>query len=310
MLFSCDSTDDESSQGSQTEQEIEVITQKLSGEWKLVSSMVDGENVSVEDFECLKNSEATFSEDKYFIKYVNMGSSSGLCSMISERSGTYSVIDSTSISFFGSDDKVELIDESVHITYSNEASESQTDVFIRKDSEALVVSDQEKTTNIQTSPEEETDKTEKEEIKFDGSAVIEKLKGTWTHESSDECSKKNTLEFKSDEDLEFVQYKATFNRNDLLDYNIGVSYPIPSKFSAKVSKGRDQVTFDTEASCQFIKKSQLNYIVKDDKTVLLEGVSAVTIEVESDDTIVLIYKYLDSDSKDQTVEYSYRKMVK
>lgn len=312
-LVSCASDDDSSSDDNEIiSQDVVETKKKLVGDWTLVSSAINDKSVSASEFECLKKSIATFNEnDTYTITFKKQGSaSSDLCSQTNTQSGTYTVVDLNSVTFFNSTSEIKLVEDRLEITSkitnSNEE-ETQVDVFIRSDSEDLSDGNQEETDDVET--EEEEEETTEENNTYDGTAVIAKLVGKWNIETSaDECLGKNTIEFKDENVFEFIQHKKTFNRRDLIDYNINISYPFPGLFSASVTKGNDTVVFDNKADCQFVKTSELEYIVKDEKTVILKNIAQVKILIINDTTINFIYEYTDNDSNNQTITFVYKKV--
>ncbi|KZS38802.1 hypothetical protein AWE51_14555 [Aquimarina aggregata] len=310
VLVSCASDDDSGPSNEEVSQNVVETKKKLVGDWKLVSTTIDGQSVSASEFECLKRSVATFNEDNtYTITFKKKGSpSSDLCSQTIAQGGTYTVAGLNSVTFFNSTSEIKLVDDTLQITSkvtNGSTEETQVDTFIRGDSEDLSDSDQEETDDV-TVEEDET--TTEEDNTYDGTAVIAKLLGKWNIETTNnECLQKNTIEFKAESVFEFIQHKKTFNRRDLLNYNINISYPFSGAFSASVTKGNDMVVFDTNADCQFIKTSTLQYIVKDEKTVLLKNIPQVQILIVDDTTINLVYKYTDSDGNKQTLTFTYKK---
>ena len=275
---------------------------KLVGEWRLISSTVDGKLISGNDFATLKESFANFNEDNtYMVTYKKRSSTS---SSTSTFSGTYVVNRLNSVTFFNSGSEIELVDNTLQITSKNAANKTQIDLFIRSDNDEF----EEDKTN-------QTDVIDKEEApsninnNYDGTKVIAKLQGVWTISGvNDDCLKKNTLNFESDDLMVFSQHKKTFNRRNLTRNNINVSYPMPAIFSASVTKGISTVTFNTEVDCQFIKVSKLHYNVLDAKTIAINETSTLVIKLLNDTTINLIYTYKDSDSNDQVIEFNYNKI--
>ncbi len=312
MLFtlaflSCNS-DDDANPSPENSEEIRATKEKLVGEWKLISSTIDNKNASPEEFECLKKSTATFSgDDTYELTFLKLGSNSTtLCSRTVTQSGTYTVTGLNSVTFFNFDSEIELIDDTLKITskVSNGSEEQeQVDVFIRSDNSELTEG-QEETDNVGTD-EEETDDGDNA---FDGTAVIQKILGKWQIDSDRDCLQKNTMEFKAQSVFEFIQHKKTFNRRDLLNYNVSVSYPLPETINATIFKGNDMVVFDTSAECQFIKTSTLEYVVKDEKTIVLKNISGLRLLLEDDTTIKLVYTFTDSDNNEQVREFIYKKL--
>lgn len=308
LMVSCDDEDSDP-----TDQEVvETIAEtkaNIVGEWVLVSSTVDNENVASSEFEILKQSKANFYEDNtYKLVYkTGISNASGSNTSTSTETGTYVVDGINQVSFFNSSSVIQLIDSKLQITtVTNDSGVEQTqvDVFVRSDSEEL----QEQNDVDVDVVEEENDDSNVVNT-YDGTAVIAKLLGKWKISGvTDECLKMNTIEFKSETFFEFVQHKATFNRSDLLKYNISASYPMPAIFSASVTKGNDTVVFDTEADCQFVKTSQVEYLVKDENTVLLKNSTKAKILLENDTTFKLVFTYSDSNGDEKTIQFTYVKM--
>ena len=294
-FISCDSGDDSDKN---TE-----IKQKLVGEWRLVSSTIEGEAVGTEDFSYLKASTATFNTDNtYEVIYKKRNGNSSSTSILS---GTYTVNDVNSITFFNSTSEIELIAETLQITSITEDNKTQVDIFIRKDNEEFM-EDEESSENVIDGDED--DNSNPPTPSYDGSAVIAQIQGFWEITNvSHECQKKNTLEFVGPDKVIFTQHKKTFNRNDLLNYNISVSYPLQSDFSAVVTKGFNSITFDNNADCQFIKESKLNYLVEDAETIIIKESSKLTFKIIDSSTINLIYKYEDENSNEQIIQFVYAK---
>ncbi|OEK09870.1 hypothetical protein A8C32_10190 [Flavivirga aquatica] len=312
-LTSCTSNDDSNAENNEElSQNVIATKKKLVGDWKLVSSTINSQSVSASEFECLKRSIATFTENNtYNITFKKKGSeSSNICSQTNTESGTYNIIDLNSITFFNSTSEIKLVNETLEITskinINNSEEQTQVDIFIRSDSNDLDDDDQEETDDLEIDDDETI---EEEENTYDGTAIIAKLLGKWKIDTdNNECLQKNTIEFKTNNIFEFIQHKSTFNRSDLINYNINISYPFSKPFSASVTKGNVKVAFDTNADCQFIKKSEQKYIVKDEKTIALKNIPQVKILIENDTTINLIYEYIDSNSNNQTIEFVYKKI--
>ncbi|QVY65464.1 lipocalin family protein [Polaribacter sp. Q13] len=301
-LISCESNDDANSEESK-ETPVENATKaKLVGEWRLISSKVDGELIAESDFATLKESYANFNEDNTYKVFYKK--SSGASTSTSTYSGTYVVNQLNSVTFYGSDSEIALVDNTLQITSKNAANKTQVDLFIRSDNDEFEEEDADET-DVVDKEEDSTDTNNS----YDGTDVIAKLKGVWTISGvDDDCLKKNTLNFESDDLLVFSQHKKTFNRSDLTRNNINVSYPMPAIFSASVTKGVSTVTFNTEADCQFIKVSKLHYNVLDAQTIAINETSTLIIKLLNDTTINLIYTYKDSDSNEQVIEFDYKKM--
>lgn len=313
-LFSCTSSDDDSKAEEDSEEISEEITaatkEKLVGDWKLVSSTIDNTNVSPSEFECLKNSTATFDQNgTYELTFLKLGSNStNLCSRTVTQSGTYTVTGLNRVTFFSFDSEIELIDDTLQITSkvtNGNGEQDQIDVFIRSDNAELEENPQEATDNLETDAQETDDN---DDNTFDGTEVIQNILGKWKIDSDQDCLQKNTMEFKPQSVFEFIQHKKTFNRRDLLDYNISVSYPLPETIKATVIKGNDVVVFDTDAECQFTKTSTLEYIVQDEMTVVLKNISGIKLLLENSDTIKLIYTFTDSNDNEQFREFIYKKL--
>jgi|GEM_PF-6619928 len=300
-FISCNSADDSGS-NNETKEHAE-IKQKLVGEWRLVSSTIDGEAVGTEDFSYLKESIATFNADNtYEVTYKKRTGNSSSTSILS---GTYLVNDVNSVTFFNSASKIELIEETLQITSTTENNKIQVNTFIRKDNEEFM-EDGEGSENI--IEDDEDDNLNPMTSSFDGSAVIAQIQGGWEITNvSDECQKKNTLEFVDSDNIIFMQHKKTFNRNDLLNYNVSVSYPLQSDFSAVIIKGFNTITLNNNADCQFVKESKLNYLVEDAETIIIKESSKLTLKIIDDNTINLIYKYKDEDSNEQIIQFVYTK---
>lgn len=277
--------------------------EKLIGDWRLISSKVDGELIGEDDFSYLKESNASFKEDntyKVFYKRTSNGSIS-----TSTLSGTYIVNGLNSVTFFNATSEIELIDEILQITSVSSNNETQIDIFIRSDNEEFVDENNEKPVDVI----EDEDNTSEPDNSYEGADVIAKMQGLWViSDIEDDCLKKNTIEFVNSDMLIFTQHKKSFNRADLIRNNINVSYPILAKFNATITNGFNTVTFDTEAECQFIKESKLLYTVTDAETIEMNDVSQLTIKVIYDNTINLIYKYEDDNSNEQEIEFVFNKI--
>lgn len=302
IIFACSSTDEED-----TEQ-ITVTKEKLVGEWKLISSTIDNKNVSPPEFNCLKNSTAKFDKDgTYKLAFLKLGSgSTNLCSKTTTLSGTYTVIGLNTVTFFNSNSEIKLIDDTLQITSritSDDQEQNQVDTFIRNDNTELEETNEEESDNVET----EMDSDGEENSTFDGTEVIQKILGRWKIDADQDCFQKNTIEFKPQAVFEFIQHQKTFNRRDLLNYNVSVSYPLPENIKATVTKGHDMVVFDTSEECQFIKTSTLEYIVKDEKTIVLKDISSLKIVLQDNETIKLIYTFIDSDNSEREREFIYKK---
>ncbi len=313
ILSSCNSDDNSVSEGNdQTSQETITTKERLVGEWKLISSTIDNKNISPSEFECLKNSIATFTQDDtYELTFLKLGNNStNLCSQTSIQSGTYTVIGLNSVTFFNSTSEIKLIDNTLQITSKitdDNEEKDQIDIFIRSDNTELEESSAEETNDLETD-ESETDDNNEENNTFDGTEVIKNILGKWKIESNQDCFQKNTIEFKLQNAFEFIQHKKTFTRRDLLNYNIGMSYPLPENIEAEVTKGSDMVVFDTNAECQFIKTSNLEYVVKDEKTVVLKNIPGIRLILEDNNTIKLVYTFNDSNANEQVKEFVYKKL--
>ena len=306
-FLSCNS-DDDANPNPENSEEIRATKEKLVGEWQLVSSTIDNKNASPEEFECLKSSTATFNEDDtYELIFIKLGSNATtLCNRTVTQSGTFTVIGLDNVTFFNFDSEVQLIGDTMQITSKitdGGEEQEQVDIFIRSDNSELTEG-QEETDNVGTDEEG----TDDEDNTFDGTEVIQKLLGKWQIESDQECLQKNTMEFKAQDVFEFIQHKTTFTRRDLLNYNVSVSYPLPETINATIFKGNDKVVFDTSAACQFIKTSTLEYIVKDENTIVLKNISGLQLLLEDDTTIKLIYTFTDSDNNEQVREFVYKKL--
>ena len=299
-LISCE---DDGDPANNVETEHEATKQKLIGEWRLVSSTIEGEAVGAEDFSYLKESTATFNADNtYELVYIKRNGNSSSTSILS---GTYTVNDVNSVTFFNSTSEIELMDDALQITSTTDDDKARVDIFIRDDNEEFA-EDEESGGDLLE--EDEDDSSNPSDPSYDGSAIIAQIRGTWEITNvSDECQKKNTLEFVGSDEVIFTQHKKTFNRNDLLNYNVSVSYPLQSDFSGVVTKGFNTVTFDNTADCQFIKESNLSYLVQDAETILIKESSNLTFKIIDDTTINLIFEYKDKDSNEQTVQFVYTK---
>ncbi|WP_396591676.1 lipocalin family protein [Allomuricauda sp. R78024] len=306
-FFSCNSDDDAKPEDSE---EITATKEKLVGDWKLVSSTIDNENVSPSEFKCLKNSTATFDQDgTYELTFLKLGSgSTDLCSRTDAQSGNYTVIGLNRVTFFNFDSEIELIDDTLQITSkvtNGNGEQDQIDVFIRSDNAELEENAEEATDNLETDGQETDDD---DDNTFDGTEVIQIVLGKWKIDADQDCLQENTIEFKPQSVFEFIQHKKTFNRRDLLDYNVSVSYPFPASIKATIPKGNDVVVFDTDAECQFIKTSTLEYVVKDEKTIVLKNISGIKLLLEDSYTIKLIYTFTDSNANEQVREFVYKKI--
>ncbi len=313
-FFSCNSDDDSFQNGNeQTSQMITTTNEKLVGDWKLVSSTIGGKSVSSSEFECLKHSIATFYQDNtYELTCLKLGRDTvNPCSQTSIQSGTYTVISFDNITFFNSTSEIKLINDTLQITYKNTNGnkvEDQIHIFIRSDNMELEETLEEETGDLETE-ESETGDNNEENNNFDGTEVIKSIIGKWKIDSNQDCFQKNIMEFKPKSVFEFIQHKTTFNRRDLLDYNISMSYPLQSNFKATVNKGNDVVVFDTSAECQFTKISILEYIVKNEKTILLKNISGFELILEDMTTMRLIYTFTGSNNNEQQIkEFVYKKL--
>ncbi|SHI65466.1 lipocalin family protein [Aquimarina spongiae] len=310
-LFSCDSDNDSNPENNeQVSQDIMVTKEKLIGDWILVSSIIDNENVSPSAFECLKKSTATFNQDDtYEVTFLKLGSNStNLCSRTVTQSGTYTVVGLNSVTFFNFDSEIKLIDDTLQITSkvtNDNEEQNQIDVFIRSDNSELGENQAEETEEVET--DNQTDEDNNDDT-FDGTEVIQNILGKWKIDSDKDCLQKNTIEFKSQSVFEFIQHKKNFNRRDLLDYNVSVSYPLPESIEATIIKGNSTVVFDTSAECQFIKTSTLEYVVKDEKTIALKNNPRVKFVLEDSTTIKLVHTFTDSDNNEQIREFIYKKL--
>ncbi len=306
-FFSCNSDDDSKPEDSE---EITATKEKLVGDWKLVSSTIDNENVSPSEFKCLKNSTAIFDQDgTYELTFLKLGSgSTDLCSRTDTQSGNYTVIGLNRVTFFNFDSEIELIDDTLQITSkvtNGNGEQDQIDVFIRSDNAELEENAEEATDNLETDGQETDDD---DDNTFDGTEVIQIVLGKWEIDSDQDCLQENTIEFKPQSVFEFIQHKKTFNRRDLLDYNVSVSYPLPESIKATITKGNDMVVFDTDAECQFIKTSTLEYLVKDENTIVLKNISGIKLLLEDNDTIKLVYTFTDSNANELIREFIYKKL--
>lgn len=310
-LFSCDSDNDSNPENNeQVSQNIMVTKEKLVGNWILVSSIIDNENVSPSEFECLKKSTAAFNQDDtYEVTFLKLGSNStNLCSRTVTQSGTYTVVGLNSVTFFNFDSEIKLIDDTLQITSkvtNDNEEQDQIDIFIRSDNSELGENQAEETDEVETDNQTDEDNNDGT---FDGTEVIQNILGKWKIDADRDCLQKNTIEFKSQSVFEFIQHKKTFNRRDLLDYNVSVSYPLPENIEATIIKGNSTVVFDTSAECQFIKTSTLEYVVKDEKTIALKNNPRVKFVLEDSTTIKLIQTFTDSDNNEQIREFIYKKL--
>ncbi len=299
-MISCGSDDGPDDNG-ETAEHAET-KQKLIGEWRLVSSMVDGEALGSEDFSYLKESKATFDEDNtYELAYIKRSGNSSATSILA---GTYSVDGINSVNFLNSTSKIEFMDDALRIISTTDDGKTQVDTFIRSDNE-LFNDDQD---NGDIVGDDDDDNSNPPDPSFDGSAIISQIQGVWEVTNvTDECQAKNTLEFTSSDEVIFTQHKKTFNRNDLLNYNVSVNYPLQSDFSGVITKGFNTITFDSTADCQFIKESKLSYLVQDAETIIIKESSKLTFKIVDDTTINLIFEYEDEDSNEQVLQFVYKK---
>ncbi len=300
-MISCGS-DDGSNDTPETAEHAET-KQKLIGEWRLISSTVEGQAIASEDFSYLKESKAAFDDDNtYELVYKKRNGNSSSTSIVA---GTYSVDGINSVTFFNSTSKIEFIDDALQITSITDDGKTQVDTFIRSDN-ALFNDDQD---NGDIIGDDDDDNSNPPDPSFDGSAIISQIQGVWEITNvTDECQVKNTLEFVDSEKVIFTQHKKTFNRNDLLNYNVSVSFPLQSDFSGVVTKGFNTVTFNSTADCQFIKESNLSYLVQDAETIIIKEASKLTFKIVNDTTINLIFKYEDENSNEQVLQFVYTKV--
>jgi len=301
-MISCGS-DDGPADNDETAEHAET-KQKLIGEWRLVSRTVASEPIESEEFSYLKESKATFTEDNmYELVYMKLRGNSSSTSILA---GTYRVDAINSVTFLNSTFKIELMDDALHITSTTDDDKTQVDIFIRSDNEALMDNNQ---GNGDIIGEDEDDNSNPPDSSFDGSAIISQIQGVWEVTNvTDECQAKNTLEFVSSDEVVFTQHKKTFNRNDLLNYNVSINYPLESDFSGVVTKGFNTITFDSTADCQFIKESRLSYLVQDAETIIIKESSGLTFKILDDSTLNLIYTYEDENSNEQVIQFVYTKV--
>ncbi|TRX49045.1 hypothetical protein FNH22_27825 [Fulvivirga sp. M361] len=295
-LISCGDDDDPANS---IETEHAATKQKLIGEWRLVSSTIEGEAVGTEDFSYLQESTATFNADNtYELVYIKRNGNSSSTSILA---GTYTVDDVNSVTFFNSASDIELIDDALQITFNTDDDKARVDIFIRADNEEFA-DDEESSGNLLEGDED--DSSNPPNSSYDGSAIIARIQGKWEITNvSDDCLKKNTLEFVGSDEVIFTQHQKTFNRNDLLEYNVSVSYPLQSDFSGVVIQGFNTITFDNTADCKFIKKSRLSYQVQDAETILIQESSRLTFKIIDDTTINLICECPD----EQIIQFVYIK---
>ncbi|GAL81921.1 hypothetical protein JCM19274_101 [Algibacter lectus] len=278
--------------------------EKLIGDWKLISSKVDGIFIGIEDFSYLKESFANFSPDNtYNVTYKKISNGSTSTSTLS---GTYTVIGLNSVAFFNSISEIKLVGETLQITSTNTQNKIQVDIFIKSDNDEFELDNND---SVDVIEDEQEDNSSDPANDYDGSELISKIQGNWIITDVDnECLKQNTIEFKTSDLLIFTQHKETFNRADLIRNNINVGYPMPTQFSASITKSYNTVSFDTEAECQFIKKSELNYTVINAQTIIINEVSQLTIKMLNDNTLDLIYTYNDEDSNEQVIQFRFIKV--
>ncbi|MBO0591198.1 hypothetical protein I2486_07230 [Cellulophaga sp. E16_2] len=284
----------------------------LVGEWVLINSTINRENIPTADFEILKETRANFYDNNtYSLVYKSRSeSASGSTTSTNTQEGTYSVAGLNQVSFFNSSSEIEYIADQLQITTTSTSSDGvvqlQVDVFVRSDSEELKEKEAEEE-EVEVA-EEEQDNSAATNNTYDGTAVIAKLLGEWEISGeTDACLMKNTITFAA-ETFEIIQHKTTFNRTNLLAYNLSVSYPMPSIFSGSVTKGNETVTFDTQADCQFVKKSELEYTVIDEETIVLKKSSKAKILLVDDATLKLVISYSDMNGEAKGIEFIYKKV--
>ncbi|MCW2120507.1 lipocalin family protein [Flavobacterium sp. 7A] len=311
MLASCnnDGTTVDSTSGNETSTEVIQTKNKLVGEWKLVSSTIDGVVVNASDFEYLKNSSATFNDNNTFKINYSKKSKSGTAEVIenSSQSGTYKVVGLNQVNFINSTSVLNVKEDRLEISSTtlngSGVNQMQVDVFIRADSKDLEA--------ISTEPivPETVDAPVSTPVApYDGTKVIAKLQGKWQiTKGNSACQDKNTIEFRAN-NFELIQYTEFFNRADLVKNNINVSYPTPKVFAATVNNGGDKVVFDTKASCQYIKTSNREFVVKDEKTIVLKNAARIKMVLLTDTKLNFIYEYTDEKSAVKTIEVTYDKM--
>ncbi|MEM9339065.1 MAG: lipocalin family protein [Bacteroidota bacterium] len=285
--------------------EIKETAEKLIGEWYLINSTIDGESTDSDDFSVLKESYATFrSEGTYEVVYKRITSNSFSSST---QSGTFTITGLNTVTFFNSSSEIKLIDETLQITSSTSDGQTQVDTFIRSDNEEFTEEEgEEEAIDIE---DEDKEEEEVEDNGFDGSSIIEEiLLGSWKIQGiANECMGKGTIEFTSETDLKLTQYKSTFNRNDLLSFNMNISFPMPAAFKATATLGDHTAVFDTEADCQFVKKSALNYTVENETTISINNRPQLQLIIEDSQTLLLKYEYIDKNSEKQTIQYTFTK---
>ena len=302
-LISCEDGDD-SANDIETEEHA-ATKQKLIGEWRLVSSTIDGEAVGAEEFSYLQKSTATFNADNtYELVYKRSGNSSSPAVI----SGTYTVDGINSVTLLNSTSEIALMEEALQITSTWDDNKTQVDIFIRGDSEEFADDEESDVDLLEEDEDNSPNPPTPSDPSFDGSAIISQIQGVWEiTDVTDECQKKNTLEFVDSEKVIFTQHKKTFNRNDLLRYNVSVNYPLEANFSGVVTRGFNTITFDNTADCQFKKESNLSYLVQDAETILINESSNLTFKIIDDTTINLIFEYDDEDSDGRIDQYVYTK---
>ncbi len=304
VLSSCDTNDDSPTDREETQEEKETKL-NLVGDWKLVSSKIDGVPLGAENFAFVKESYAIFNSDNtYELVYVKNGNNGS--SSTSKFSGTYAIESLNRVKFYNSPSVIEFINPTIQITSTNTENKTQVDIFIRSDNEEF--------NSENDNPIDLIDNDDDESINpddsFDGSEIITKILGIWQIEGAvDNCQKKNTIEFKTSDLLILTQHKSKFNRIDLIRHNVNVSYPIPKIFSATVTKGFNTVIFDTEAECNFVKVNEIHYTVTDALTIKIKEAPQLTIKIVSDTEILLIHKYEDENSNEQKTQYSFKKSM-
>ena len=289
-FISCDSGDD-SDENAETKQ-------RLVGEWRLVSRAIEGAAVGTEELSHLEESTATFNTDNTYV--ITYRRSDGSSSSTSVLSGIYTVTGVNSIAFLDSMSEVELVEEALQITSSTEDNRTQVDVFLRGDHQIFRENDNGGVIDLG-----EDNNPNPSVPSYDGSTVIAQIQGVWAITNiSDECQRRNTLEFMGPDAVVFTQHKSTFNRDDLRRYGVSVNLPLQSDYSGVVTVGFNTISLDSNADCQLVKESRLTYLVKDSETITINESSRLTIRVIDSNTINLIYDNGGGDSNQEIFVYT------
>ncbi len=279
-----------------------AVFNELLGTWFIQESVINGTPVSRESFDCLKTSVANFDEDGYKVNYRKKGTGAFAagCAVTQEFSGTYSISKEGIVDLNKSIGLTAELKEGKLIITSKEDGVTQKDTFINEKDIANAVLD-----DIDVTPDT-TPPAESEEFK----KLKEKLQGEWKLTKSvinDEeiqlssCGTESSLTFKDNNNKILVnQKKRTFTRGDLAKYGIAVGgagiTSIKAEKSTSSGENSDKVTFDTSATCSFVKESVRIFELKNDTTLKVKGTN-VEFTLQDDQTIILTFENTSTNTK-------------